>query len=120
MIPAAAAAALAFVAVDAAPAQAQIVIRSGYPATGYYGGYAPGYGGVTVGNGMIFNPAFGSYPSYGAYPMYSGGYGTFGTYREFSTYGGYQPYYRNGYQPYYGNGYGATRYYGGRVYGGRR
>jgi hypothetical protein len=125
MLPAAVAAALAFVALDATPAQAQIIIRSGYSSPVYYGGYAPVYREVTVSNGMIFNPAFGSYPSYGVYPMYSSGYSTFGAYpmysggySTFGTYRGYSNY--SGYQPFYGSGYSTNRYYGGSYYGGRR
>jgi hypothetical protein len=93
-------------------------IRSGYSSPGYYGGYAPGYGGVIVGNGTIFNSGLSGYPSYGTYPMYSSGYSTFGTYRGYSNYGGYQPFYGSGYSTnrYYGGG----SYYGGRGYGGRR
>jgi hypothetical protein len=112
ILPVAAAAALAFVALDATPAKAQIIITSGYSSPGYYSGYAPRYSGVTISNGTIFTPAFGSYPSSGAYPMYYSGYSTFGTYRGSPNY--------SGYQPFYGSGYSTNRYYGGSYYGGRR
>ena len=67
-----AAVALALVALDAAPAKAQVIITSGYYSQGYSGGYSPySYGGprVVIGSSGI---NFGTYPTYPAYSGYSG------------------------------------------------
>lgn len=108
MIPAAAAAALAFVAFDAAPAKAQI-IRSGYSSPGYYGGYSPSYyggSGIVIGNGGIGLSAYPAYsgfgsPSYGYSPYYGGNYSYYGT--------GYRPNYGYGYSGYSGGYRGGYR-----------
>jgi hypothetical protein len=94
----AAAAALAFTMLDAAPAKAQVVVTYGYYSQGYSGGYSPySYGGAPVVVGGV-----GAYPAYSGYP----GYGP-------SYYGGaYVPYRGGVYSPYYGGGYPAY-YYGG-------
>ncbi|HEX4611273.1 MAG TPA: hypothetical protein VH092_23980, partial [Urbifossiella sp.] len=102
MLPVAVAAALAFVALDATPAKAQVVVTSGY-SPGYYGGYPPyayGGSGIVIGNGGF---GLGTYPGYSGYP----GYG----------YTNYSPYYGGGYNPYYrssfGGGYGDRGFSGG-------
>jgi hypothetical protein len=102
LLPVAAVAALAFVAADARPAQAQVVIGGGYGYPGYYGGYGyPGYyGGTSVAVGV---GGFGL--GINSYPLLGGGY-----------YGGYRPYY-GGYRGYYGGYRGA---YGGYRGGGFR
>src|SRR5687767_13266256 len=116
MLPAAAAA-LAFVALDATPAQAQLIITSGYYSQGYSSGYSPyAYGGtrVVIGGGGISigaYPAYSGYPGYGYRPSYGGGYRSY--------HGGmYSPYYGGGYPAYYGGGYPGYR--GGYPGGWRR
>lgn len=118
MLPAAAAA-LALVALDAAPASAQVIINSGYYAPGYYGASSP-YpygGGLVIGAGGIgygtypAYPGFG-YPGYGARPYHGGGYSPY--------HGGYSPYYGAGYRTYYGGGYGYPGSWGGYRGGWRR
>jgi hypothetical protein len=107
-----AAAALALVALDAAPAKAQVIITSGYYSQGYSGGYSPySYGGprVVIGSSGISIGSnginFGTYPTYPAYSGYSGyGYGQ-------SYGGGHNPYQGGMYSPYYGGVLPA--YYGG-------
>jgi hypothetical protein len=104
-----AAAALALVALDAAPAKAQVVIVSGYSSLGYYGGYSPYYyggSGIGIGSGRT-----GMYPAYSGfgYPSYSPYYG-----------GGYSPYYGMGYRSNYGGWYGYPGYSGGYRGGWRR
>ena len=112
--PIAATAALVFVAADATPAKAQIVISGGYVSPGYYGGYTPYYGGpgVVLGVGGL---GFNASPLYGGFGNWYGGYSGYGGY-------GYRPYYGGRYRSYYGGGgYGYRSYYGGgRGYGGRR
>jgi hypothetical protein len=136
VLPAAAAAALAFVAADAGTAKAQIVIGSGYPAPGYYGGYSPYSGGaLPIGQGGLIQAVEGQVLNstglgYNAYPSYTSRYGAFGssTYPSYtsgySTFGNYAP---SGYQSYYGSGYRTygvyapqSYYGGGRGYRGRR
>jgi hypothetical protein len=110
MLPAAAAAALAFVALDSTPAQAQVV-TSYYFSPGSYGGYSPysyGGSGIVIGNGGI---GLGMYPAYSGFGYPSDGYSPYygGGYR--SNYGGgYNPYYGGGYRSNYGGGYGYPRY----------
>jgi hypothetical protein len=132
VLPAVAAAALACAA---SPAQAQVVIRSGYsqpyyggysqPYYGgysqpYYGGYSqPYYGGATIGNGGLIQAAEGyllNQTGLGSYAVpYTSGYGNFSSF-------GSQPYYGGGYSsfsPYYGGS--SYRSYGGNGWGyGRR
>jgi hypothetical protein len=101
IIPAVAAAAIAF----AAP-QAKAQFIGGYPS--YYGGYGTG---LQIGNGGLLRLGLGlalganGYGGYGYYPGYYGGYG----YSYYpSYYGGWGGYgYRSyGYPSYYRGGYG--------------
>jgi len=118
IIPVAAAAALAIVAIDAAPAKAQVVFSGGYSSTGYYGGYSPytSSGGITLGG----YPTYSAYQGYGLSPSYGGVYG------RYPSYGGgfgqssgvrYSPYYGGGRSAYYGGGFSGNR---SGAWGGRR
>jgi hypothetical protein len=100
IVPIAAVAALAFLGIDAAPAQAQVVFGGGYIAPGYSSGFTPaGYGyGYYLGNGGA---------TFNASPIYGGIYG--GGRIGYPNYGYGGSYYGNSY---YG-GYGSRGYYGG-------
>lgn len=109
LLPTVAAAALAFVALDANPAKAQVIITSGYSSPGYYGGYSPYYysgSGIAIGNGGI---GLGMYPAYSSFGSPSYGYSPY--------YGGYNSYYGTGYRSNYGYGYSG---YSGGYRGGYR
>jgi len=104
-------------AVGTSPADAQIVIGSGYsqPYYGgsqpYFGGYSqPYYSGAAIGDGGLIQAAGGyllDQAGLGGYVApYTSGYGNFGT----------QPYYGGGYRT-YGSYYGGNTY---RSYGGGR
>lgn len=100
ILPVTAAAALAVVALDATPAEAQFMISSGYYSSGYSGGYTPySYGGprIVIGGGGV---GFGAYPAYAGYPAYG--------YRD--------PYYGGRYSPSYGGRYSPSYGGGQRVY----
>ncbi len=97
VIPIAAVAALAFVAADATPAKAQVIVTSGYSPYSY-GGYSPYYGsGLVLGNGGL---GFNASPLYGGFAGGYGGYYGYGYPSNYSTFN--------------------RPYYGGTVYGSRR
>lgn len=117
MIPAAAVAAFAFVAADATPAQAQVIVGNGGYSSYYGGGVLPvGQGGIIQAvEGQILNSVgLGGYNTGLGYNSYYGGYGNYlnsgyGNYLNSGYGNSWNSGYYNGYQPYYS---GYTNYGG--------
>ena len=101
--------AFTFLAADAAPANAQVVVMPGYSSSSYYGGSAP----YTNGGYLPFSSSGYSPYAYGGSGLMIGN-GGIGTYPAALEYGypsyGYNSYSGSAYRSNYGAGYGNSNY----------